>query len=83
MCAILTTPLASDTVVAAHPHATQPLPLHFVRTMSHTHFAEIFRYMLDGVKNSAGIEEKTGTRFGGLGDLTAAANTSRMVSSDG
>jgi hypothetical protein len=78
MRAIHPTPLASDTVVAA-----QPLLLHFGRTMSHTHFAEIFRYMLDGVKNSAGIEEKTGTRFGGLGDLTAAANTSRMVSSDG
>jgi hypothetical protein len=46
-------------------------------------FAEIFRYMLDAVKNSAGIEENTGTRFGGLGDLTAAANTPRMVSSDG
>jgi hypothetical protein len=51
--------------------------------MSHTHFAEIFRYMLDGVKNSADIEENTGTRFGGLGELTAAANTSRIVSSDG
>lgn len=51
--------------------------------MSHTHFADIFRYMLEAVKNSAGIEENTGTRFGGLGDLTAAANTSRMVSSDG
>ena len=51
--------------------------------MSHTYFAEIFRYMLDGVRNSAGIEENTGTRFGGLGDLTAAANTSRTVSSDG
>lgn len=52
-------------------------------SMSHTYFAEIFRYMLDGVRNSAGIEENTGTRFGGLGDLTAAANTSRTVSSDG
>ena len=51
--------------------------------MSHTHFADIFRYMLEAVKNSAGIEENTGTRFGGLGDVTAAANTSRMVSSDG
>lgn len=60
---------------------TPPMPLCAV--MSHTHFAEIFRYMLDAVKNSAGIEENTGTRFGGLGDLTAAANTSRMVSSDG
>jgi hypothetical protein len=50
---------------------------------SRTHFAETLRNMLDGVKNSAGIEEKTGTRFGGFGDLTAAANTSRMVSSDG
>jgi hypothetical protein len=39
--------------------------------------------MLDGVRNSAGIEENTGTRFGGLGDLIAAANTSRTVSSDG
>jgi hypothetical protein len=39
--------------------------------------------MLDGVRNSAGIEEKTGTRFGGLGDEAAAARTSRMVSSDG
>ena len=27
--------------------------------------------------------EKIGTRFGGFGDLTAAANTSRIVSSDG
>jgi hypothetical protein len=43
---------------------------------SRTHFAETLRYMLDGVKNSAGIEEKTGTRFGGFGDLIAAANTS-------
>jgi hypothetical protein len=39
--------------------------------------------MLEAVRNSAGIEEKTGTRFGGFGDLTAAANTSRTVSSDG
>jgi hypothetical protein len=39
--------------------------------------------MLEGVKNSAGIEENTGTRFGGFGDLIAAANTSRIVSSDG
>jgi hypothetical protein len=39
--------------------------------------------MLDGVRNSAGIEEKTGTRFGGLGDVAAAARTSRTVSSDG
>lgn len=51
--------------------------------MSHTHFAEIFRYMLDGVRNSAGIEEYTGTRFGGLGELVNVANTSRTVSSDG
>jgi hypothetical protein len=50
---------------------------------SDTHFAETLRYMLDGVRNSAGMEEKTGTRFGGLGDVTAAASTSRMVSSDG
>jgi len=61
-------------VVAALSHRKDSLDLDF---------ADIFRYMLDGVKNSAGIEEKTGTRFGGLGDLTAAANTSRMVSSDG
>jgi hypothetical protein len=39
--------------------------------------------MLDGVKNSAGMEEKTGTRFGGFGDVTEAASTSRIVSSDG
>jgi hypothetical protein len=39
--------------------------------------------MLDGVKNSADIEEYMGTRFGGLGDLTAAARISRMVLSDG
>jgi hypothetical protein len=39
--------------------------------------------MLEGVKNSAGIEENTGTRFGGLGDSTVAANTSRIVSRDG
>jgi hypothetical protein len=50
---------------------------------SRTHFAETLRYMLEGVKNSAGIEENTGTRFGGFGDLIAAANTSRIVSSDG
>jgi hypothetical protein len=50
---------------------------------SGTHFAETLRYMLDGVRNSAGIEEKTGTRFGGLDALAAAARTSRMVSSDG
>jgi hypothetical protein len=62
--------------------ACNPRPL-CAANMSHTHFAEILRYMLDGVRNSADIEEKTGTRFGGLGDLTAAANTSRMVSSDG
>lgn len=51
--------------------------------MSHTHFAEILRYMLDGVRNSAGIDEKTGTRFGGFGELTAAARTSCITSSDG
>jgi hypothetical protein len=39
--------------------------------------------MLEGVKNSAGIEENTGTRFGGFGDWTAEAKTSRIVSSDG
>lgn len=39
--------------------------------------------MLDGVRNSAGMDEKTGTRLGGLGELTAAARTSRTVSSDG
>lgn len=50
---------------------------------SRTHFADILRYMLEGVRNSAGIDEKTGTRFGGLGDLIAAASTSRTVSRDG
>lgn len=50
---------------------------------SRTHFAETFRYMLDGVRNSAEMEEKTGTRLGGFGELTAAANTSRTVSMDG
>lgn len=39
--------------------------------------------MLDGVKNSAEMDENMGTRFGGLGDFTAAASTSRTVSSDG
>lgn len=39
--------------------------------------------MLDGVRNSADMEEKTGTRLGGLGELTAAASTSRTVSSGG
>jgi hypothetical protein len=39
--------------------------------------------MLDGVRNSAGMDEKTGTRFGGFGNVLAAANTSRIVSSDG
>jgi len=48
-----------------------------------THFAAIFRYMLEGVRNSAVIDENTGTRFGGFGDAIAAANTSRTVSSDG
>jgi len=51
--------------------------------MSHTHFAEIFRYMLDGVRNSAEMAWKIGTRLGGLGDWAAVANTSRIVSSDG
>jgi hypothetical protein len=86
MCTTDPSPLASNTVVFAPSQSnmtpTTPLLL-FAHVMSHTHFADIFRYILDGVKNSAGIEEKTGTRFGGLGDLTAAANTSRMVSSDG
>jgi hypothetical protein len=58
-------------------------PLPAQENESRTHFAETLRYMLDGVRNSAGIEEKTGTRFGGLGDVAAAARTSRMVSSDG
>ena len=39
--------------------------------------------MLDGVRNSAEMEEKTGTRLGGFGELAAAANTSRTVSRDG
>jgi hypothetical protein len=39
--------------------------------------------MLEGVRNSADIEEKTGTRLGGFGELTAAANTSRTVSREG
>lgn len=83
MCAIDPTPPASDSRFSQRfSDVTQPLQS-TSHEMSHTHFADIFRYMLDGVKNSAGIEEKTGTRFGGLGDLTAAANTSRMVSSDG
>jgi len=46
-------------------------------------FAEILRYMLDGVRNSAGMEAKTGTRLGGLGDVTAAARIWRTVSSEG
>lgn len=50
---------------------------------SMTHFADTFRYILDGVRNSADIEEKMGTRLGGLGALTEAAKTSRTVSSDG
>ena len=50
---------------------------------SRTHFAETLRYMLDGVRNSAEMEEKTGTRLGGFGELAAAANTSRTVSRDG
>jgi hypothetical protein len=48
-----------------------------------THFAETFRYMLEGVKNSADIDENIGTRFGGLGEFTVAASTSRTVSRDG
>jgi hypothetical protein len=64
------------TIVVGHP-------LRNGMNESRTHFAEILRYMLDGVKNSAGIDENTGTRFGGFGELTAAAKTSRMVSSDG
>lgn len=48
-----------------------------------THFAETFKYMLDGVKNSAGTDENIGTRFGGFGDITAAASTSRTVSREG
>jgi len=48
-----------------------------------THFAETFRYILDGVKNSADIDDNIGTRFGGLGEFTAAASTSRTVSRDG
>jgi hypothetical protein len=39
--------------------------------------------MLDGVRNSADMDEKIGTRFGGLGELTAAASTCRTVSRDG
>jgi hypothetical protein len=50
---------------------------------SGTHFAETLRYMLEGVRNSAEMEEKTGTRLGGLGDLAAAASTSRTTSRDG
>lgn len=73
---------SSDTV--DFPITNRHNPSHATcAAMSHTHFADIFRYILEAVKNSAGIEENTGTRFGGLGDLTAAANTSRMVSSDG
>jgi hypothetical protein len=48
-----------------------------------THLARTFKYMLDGVRNSAVIDENSGTRFGGFGDWTAAARTSRTVSSDG
>jgi len=51
--------------------------------MSHTNFAVILRYMLEGVRNSAGMDEKIGTRFGGLGVLIAAASTSRTVSRGG
>lgn len=54
-----------------------------MRNESCTHFAEILRYMLDGVRNSAGMDEKTGTRLGGLGDVAVAARTSRIVSRDG
>lgn len=39
--------------------------------------------MLEGVRNSAGMDENTGTRFGGFGDFAAVASTSRMVSMDG
>jgi hypothetical protein len=58
-------------------------PSRKTRDESRTHFAAILRYMLEGVKNSAGIDENTGTRFGGFGDWIAAAKTSRIVSSDG
>lgn len=39
--------------------------------------------MLDGVRNSADMEAKTGTRFGGLGEVTVAARTWRTVSREG
>lgn len=37
-----------------------------------TDFAETFRYMDEGVKNSDEIEAHSGTRFGGLGSLIAS-----------
>ena len=51
--------------------------------MSHTHFADIFRYMLEAVKNSAGIEENTGTRFGGLGRLRVLSMMLETSSKEG
>ncbi len=48
-----------------------------------THFADSFRYMLEGVRNSAGMVAKIGTRLGGFGDLIAVVNISRTVLSDG
>jgi hypothetical protein len=78
--AVLVAPLFSLQHSLLHSTARPPRPQ---ENESRTHFAETLRYMLDGVRNSAGIEEKTGTRFGGLGDVAAAARTSRTVSSDG
>lgn len=37
-----------------------------------TDFAETFRYIDEGVKNSDEIEAHSGTRFGGLGSLIAS-----------
>ena len=65
------------------PCMGDPVVSRLAHPMSHTHFAEIFRYMLDGVRNSAEMAWKIGTRLGGLGDWAAAANTCRIVSSDG
>jgi hypothetical protein len=39
--------------------------------------------MLEGVKNSADMDENMGTKLGGLGEVTAVASTSRTVSRDG
>jgi hypothetical protein len=77
--------IVCQSTTSISPISMSPISLspEYVRDESRTHFAETLRYMLDGVKNSAGMDEKTGTRLGGLGELTAAAKTSRTVSSDG